>query len=74
VNFLNTAYWIQLVTGLALFSAVYLTTTPFAGAINQEDMKNLRYIFSRLGTISKILDIPITLMEKISKKQTPSTN
>ena len=72
--FLNTAYLIQLVGGLVLFCGVYLTTTPLSGAISREDIKNLRNIFSSLGIISKILDIPLTLMEKISKSQTPSSN
>ncbi len=72
--FLNTAYWIQLVGGLIIFAAVYLTLTPLSGAISREDIKNLRNIFSSLGIISKIIDIPLNLMEKISKSQTPSSN
>jgi O-antigen/teichoic acid export membrane protein len=72
--FLNIAYWIQLVGGLVLFCGVYLTITPLSGAITREDTNNLRNIFSSLGIISKILEIPLTLMEKISKSHTPSSN
>jgi len=64
---LNLTYWIQLIIGFVLFCAVYLTITPLLGAISREDIKNLRYIISSLGTISKILEIPLTLMEKTLK-------
>jgi len=63
--FLNMAYWIQLVAGFVLFCGVYLTLTPLSGAITREDIRSLKEIFSSLGIISKILDIPLTLMEKI---------
>ncbi len=71
--FLNMAYWIQLVTGFVLFCGVCLTITPLFGGISREDIRNLRNIFSSLGIFSKILEIPLTLMEKTCKSQTPSS-
>jgi O-antigen/teichoic acid export membrane protein len=60
----NTADWVLLATGLALFLAIYLTSAPLIGAINQADVNNLRTIFSGLGTTSKLLEIPLTIVEK----------
>jgi O-antigen/teichoic acid export membrane protein len=64
--FLGVAYWVQLVGGFLLFCGVYLILTPLSGAITQEDIRNLRNIFSDLGILSKILNIPLALMEKFS--------
>ena len=74
LHFLDMAYWVQLLTGLALFFGVFLIVTPLSGAISREDINNLRNIFSSSGVISKILEIPLALMEKISKSQTRSLN
>jgi hypothetical protein len=56
-----------IVTGGALFLATYLTVAPLIGAINQTDINNLRAMFSGLGIISKLLEIPLILMEKLLK-------
>jgi hypothetical protein len=48
-----------IVTGGALFLATYLTVAPLIGAINQTDINNLRAMFSGLGIISKLLEIPL---------------
>jgi O-antigen/teichoic acid export membrane protein len=61
----NAAYWILLTVGAALFLAVYLAIAPLIGAINQKDIDNLRAMFSGLGIISKILEIPLTIIQKI---------
>ena len=53
-----------LMTGEALFLATYLIVTPFINAINQTDVNNLRAMFSGLGIISKILEVPLMLIEK----------
>ena len=64
LSVLNAANWVLLVTGMVLFLAVYLTAAPLIGAINQTDINNLRAMFSGLGVISKLLEIPLTLVEK----------
>jgi len=56
-----------LVSGGALFLATYLTVAPLIGPINQTDINNLRAMFSGLGIISKLLEIPLILMEKLLK-------
>jgi hypothetical protein len=46
---------------------MYLTMAPTIGAINQADISNLKTMFSGLGVISKLLNIPLATMEKLSK-------
>ncbi len=64
LNFVNLAAWLSLTAGAMLFLAVYLITAPLIGAINQMDISNLRSMFSGLGVVSKLLGIPLALMEK----------
>lgn len=65
LNALNMAEWAQLATGIVLFLAVYLSAVAVVGAINQTDIKNLRNMISGLGLISKLLNIPLTITEKL---------
>jgi O-antigen/teichoic acid export membrane protein len=65
--FLNTfvaASFIMLAAGAMLFLFVYLTSMPLLGALNQTDIANLRVMFSGLGPISKLLEIPLKIIEK----------
>ena len=63
----SAAEWIRLVTGGTIFLATYLAVAPLVGAINQTDINNLRAMFSGLGIVSKLLEIPLTLLEKTPK-------
>jgi len=54
---------------------MYLISAPLIGAINQMDINNLRVMFSGLGIISKVIEIPLTIVEKslrINAKRTKS--
>jgi len=64
LNIFTAAAWIMLTVGVTLFLLIYLLTAPLIGAINQTDIDNLRAMFSGLGIISKLLEIPLTLVEK----------
>ena len=55
---------IMLVGGAILFLIVYLISIPLFGAVNQMDIANLRTMFSGLGPIAKLLNIPLVLVEK----------
>jgi len=66
LNFLNAAEWTKLATGGIIFLAVYIITAPPIGAITESDINNLRTIFSGLGSISKLINIPLSLIEKIT--------
>jgi len=71
LNFLNTAEWIRLIIGVIIFIAVYIISAPLNGAITQSDINNLRDIFSGLGFISKLINIPLNLIEKIATLHLP---
>jgi O-antigen/teichoic acid export membrane protein len=57
--------WVDLVVGAVVFIAIYLTSVSLLGAIKQTDIDNLRSMFVGLGFVSKILEIPLGLIEKI---------
>jgi O-antigen/teichoic acid export membrane protein len=64
--FLGVFNWppiIGLVVGFFLFLVTYLGSAPLIGAINQVDVDNLRGMFSGLGIVSKILEIPLRFVE-----------
>lgn len=65
LNFLNTTEWIRLMVGATVFIGAYILTAPTIGAINQSDINNLRKMFSDLGIISKIMNFPLRLTERI---------
>jgi len=67
LNFLNTSDWIRLVTGGIVFLAVYILTAPLIGAVSQSDINNLRTMLSGLGIISKLINIPLALAEKVAE-------
>jgi O-antigen/teichoic acid export membrane protein len=64
LTFFTAANWVLIVGGSILFLTVYLISAPLVGAINQTDVNNLRAMFSGLGIISKLLEIPLKILEK----------
>jgi O-antigen/teichoic acid export membrane protein len=74
LNVFTAAAWIMFTAGVILFLAIYLTATPLIGAINQTDVNNLRAMFSSLGIISKLLEIPLTIVEKLLKTCTTNSS
>jgi len=66
INFVAYTDWIELTRGMAIFAATYLITAPALGAINKSDINNLKTTFSGLGKLSKIVNIPLNAMEKLS--------
>lgn len=71
LNVFATVYWLKLVSGAILFLAIFLIAVPLFGGINQVDIANLRVLLSGLGTVSRILEIPLTIMEKTLKIRVP---
>jgi len=66
-NLTSLADWMELTAGGIIFLATYLVIAPVAGAISQTDIRNLKTMFSGLGIISKMLNITLTTMERLSK-------
>ena len=58
------AEWIQLASGLVLFLGGFLTIAPVVGAVSSRDVGNLRAMFSGIGILSRLLEIPLVIMEK----------
>ena len=71
VSILNVSMWLQLLSGLVLFLGVYLFSAPLMGAINLMDINNLRTMISGLGLASRVLHIPLAIMEKPLKARDP---
>jgi len=65
-TFLNTANWVKLVLGLPIFLVVYVLSAPLIGAVSRTDINNLRNMFSGLGFVSKIVNIPLMAAEKVA--------
>ncbi len=61
------ASWVKLIIGAILFVGIYLIVAPLVKAVNKADIVNLRIMFSRVGILFKILDIPLRIMERIMK-------
>jgi O-antigen/teichoic acid export membrane protein len=70
--FLSAANWTKLVIGLIIFLTVYVFGAPIVGAVSLTDINNLRTMFSGMGVISKIIDIPLKAAEKAAQIRTPN--
>jgi O-antigen/teichoic acid export membrane protein len=66
LNFFEAAEWIVLIAGGIIFLAFYIFSAPLIGAITQSDINNLRTVFSGLGFISKLINIPLSLAERVA--------
>jgi O-antigen/teichoic acid export membrane protein len=70
ISLLHTSEWIRLVTGATIFLTIYITAAPLIGAITTDDIHNLETMMSNLGIVSKLLNIPLNLAEKIATLST----
>lgn len=66
VAFLHFSESIRLTIGITVFLAIYIFSAPMIGAITLYDINNLRTMLSGLGAISKILNLPLILVEKVT--------
>jgi O-antigen/teichoic acid export membrane protein len=67
LNFVTMSSWLQLLLGGLLFVIIYLFLVPLFGAVDYTAVCNLRVMFSRLGIVATILEIPLRIMSKIAK-------
>ncbi len=67
IGFLHLPYLIILLSGFVVFAFVYLAAAPLIGAVNQTDIDNFKNMFSSLGIIAKILNVPLLFMGKMCK-------
>jgi len=66
LNFINIVEWLRLITGGIIFLAAYILIAPLIGAVSQSDINNLRAMFSGLKIISKLMNIPLALAERVA--------
>jgi len=59
---------ILLAMGATIYFISYLITAPLIGAINKNDTKTLKELIQPLGPLAKILNIPLNIIEKITRK------
>jgi stage V sporulation protein B len=69
---LNADNWIKLIVGLAIFLTVYVLSAPLIGAVTLSDISNLKSMFSGLGVITKIINLPLSAAEKVALFRSPS--
>jgi O-antigen/teichoic acid export membrane protein len=62
----NMANWIRLIIGLVIFLTVYVLGAPLIGAVSLTDINNLRTMFSGLGVVTKIINLPLNAAEKVA--------
>ncbi|MHA1834060.1 MAG: oligosaccharide flippase family protein, partial [Candidatus Baldrarchaeia archaeon] len=65
LNFLSITDWIELIIGGTIFLLTYVLTSPIIGAVTKSDINNLKAMFSGLGALSKLINIPLNFMEKL---------
>lgn len=62
---LSFASWVQLILGVGVFILVFVATSLLARAIDRSDIYSLQTMTSGLGSISKILNRLLHVLEKI---------
>ena len=72
LGFINFAEWIRLMVGMTIFLAIYIFTAPAIGAVTQADINNFRSVFSGLGVISKLVNIPLKAAERMVQIKNPN--
>jgi O-antigen/teichoic acid export membrane protein len=65
-NLLNMANWIKLILGLVIMVTVYVLSAPLIGAVSVTDINNLRTMFSGLGVVTKVINVPLKVAEKVA--------
>jgi|WetSurMetagenome_2_1015567.scaffolds.fasta_scaffold10431_4 stage V sporulation protein B len=68
ISFMVLPWVATLVIGFCVFALVYLTSAPLLGAVNEMDINNFKAMFSSLGIIAKLLDLPLGFMKRMCRE------
>jgi O-antigen/teichoic acid export membrane protein len=68
---LGFSSWIRLIIGLVFFTFVFFTAALLTQTINKSDIENLRGMVSGLGTIGKIFNRVLNIIEKLVETLKP---
>lgn len=71
ISFLSLPWWVILLVGFVVFTLVYLTVTPLLGAVNRVDVENFMVMFSGLGIVSKVVNVPLRYMHRMCRDNCP---
>ena len=63
---LSSYDWIKLILGGTIFLITYLTAIPLTKAVNRSDINNLREMLSELGPFSRMFNLPLNVIEKLT--------
>ena len=66
LNLLNASSWMGIIVGGPIFLGCYFLSLPVLNAVDKVEIQNLRSMFSGLGLITKILNIPFNLLERFT--------
>jgi uncharacterized membrane protein len=67
ISLVTIPWWIMLISGAVVFVLVYLTLIPLLGAVNHMDILNFQTMFSGLGAVSRVLNLPLKYMRRICR-------
>ena len=60
--------WLILILGATIYLITYMITAPLMGAINQQDIQNLKEMLTSLGPLAPILTLPLNSIEHLITK------
>ncbi len=65
---LSLPSWIELIIGATAFLATYIILASLIGAVKRADIENIKEMIKGLGPLSKLLSLPLSLIEKLMLK------
>jgi putative peptidoglycan lipid II flippase len=68
LNQVNLVSWISLLLGATVFLGTYMVTAPLIGAIDYDDVKNLKGMLKSFGPIGSIVNPLLYPIEKITDR------
>jgi len=71
ISELDFSSWIRLIVGVVFFTFVFVSAALLTQTINKYDIENLRGMASGLGTIGKITNRLLNIIEKLMKTLKP---
>jgi predicted phosphoribosyltransferase len=60
--------WTELALGAIAFLTIYIISASLIGAVKRSDIENIKEMMEELGPISKLLNPPLNIIEKLIQK------
>ena len=65
---LSPPSWTELALGAIAFLTIYIILALLIGAVKRSDIENIKEMMKELGPISKLLNPPLNIIEKLIQK------